>query len=762
MNWRRSFGCRILRWERGLWVLLAVLAAASLAALPHVRLAFGLKGVMRQGHPSRERLESFEREFQLGETLVVFLEGERLFTAQGLRAVRDLSGQLDRTEGVQRVFSAVDLMAPAARDGHLRIVPLLGATTLSSDSATRDTLASPPFSDRWFGYLYDRQHRVLALAIRCGTDTEDPWRTVGLLEAVERRLRELRDRTGIEYHLNGLFYLNGEMIRSTFRDQGKLTLAGVTLLTGCFWILLGDLATAGAVMFVLGISVLLAFGVMIATGLPLNGLSGNLPVLTLVNGLEDVIYILAAFYVIRERAGRRRSAACAARDCLLPNFLTSFATFGALIVTGATDMLLLQSFGWAICIGVVVEYVVAIVYLPLLLARLPGAGTRALYYRLEEALARRWLESWWRFIRSPATLAGFALVGCGLVAFGSGSVLNANWFRYFVKQHPMTGTLEFLRARGFPVTSLDCTIRAAVPLEVLLSSPESRAELAEVARAIGAVPGVSRVDSLGNVRDFIDERMAKVDFGAGLTDTWRRARREAVFRQYQELGAFEDFYSTASGKLRLVVATDLEDANSLVALGQRVTEAARAAGGKTVQGASAAVAGSMAYWSDIMDYLRRTFFQNAATSCLFVFVTLLAMTRSLPVALLSMVTNTLPLAVMFCVARALGHDLNESFCILDSLAVGNSVNDTIQYLTHVQANLRKGLTYPEALRAGFREVGCAIVLSSLLVAVGFCACFFAEGLPVVLSGVYLGAACLSAVVFDVFLHPALLSRLNRW
>ncbi|MBI2945016.1 MAG: MMPL family transporter [Candidatus Wallbacteria bacterium] len=762
MSWRRRFGCGILRHERLLWAVLAVLCLASVAALPRLRLAFGFKGVMRQTHPDRVRLEAYEREFQLGDTLFVYFHGPGLFTPRGLRAVRDLSGRIERTEGVQRVFSAADIAGPAVKDDHLRLVRLLGADTLSSEKATREALAAPPFTDRWFGFLYDRPLTVLTMIVRPAGEFEDPRRQVGLLENIERQLAAFSSETGISYELNGLFYLNAEMIRSTFRDQGKLTLLGIGLLIACFWGLFGSLLLAVAVMAVLGVSILLAFGSMVLLGVPLNGLSGNLPVLTLVNGLEDVVHLLVLFFATRARAGARRSAASCARECVVPNFLTSLTTFGALIVTGATDMVLLQSFGWAIIIGVIVEYGVAIVFLPLVLARLPVTTEGALYYRLEGALRRKWLEPWFRLIKSRTNLLFWSALACALVLYGAQQRINSNWYRYFIERHPVTRTLGFLEKHDFPVSTIDCTIPVGLRFDELQTHPEVARDLERVAEAIRKLPGVVGVWSLADLKDWVDSRLDRVAFDPGLEERWKRARREAFYRQYWEAGAFDEYYSASGRKLRIAVATRLEDALGMQELGERIVAAVRPLTLQRLRGDQLAISGTMAYWSAIMGYVSTTFFTNVFYSVSFIFLVFLWVTRSPAVSGLAMIPNVLPIFVMFSSAKLLGYEINESFCVLDSLAIGNSVNDTIHYIFHVDANVRRGRPLPEALKRAFEEVGCAMVISSLLVAIGFLSCLGAEGVPVILSGVYMGIACVVAVAFDVFHHPAMLLRLGRW
>ncbi|MBI4871919.1 MAG: MMPL family transporter [Candidatus Riflebacteria bacterium] len=447
---------------------------------------------------------------------------------------------------------------------------------------------------------------------------------------------------------------------------------------------------------------------------------------------------------------------------LVPNFLTSLTTFGALIVTGATDMVLLQSFGYAICIGVVVEYVIAIVYLPLVLSHVGWTVDGAFFYRLDSALSRRWLGPWAAVIRHPLNLTlwvGF----CGLlIAYSAQQRINANWHRYFVEDHAVTRSLQFLKQHEFPVTTIDCTLPADRTMEQLLASPQAVRDLDAIAAAVAKVPGVVRVDTWADLKRTIDSRLDRVRFDPAMEPRWRQARREAFYRQYIELGAFDEYFSAGSRKLRLAVSTTLEDANGLLALSRQVEAAARAVRTRDLDASKVSVSGSTAYWGAIMGYVSETFFVNVLYTILFIYVVFLFTTRSFAIATCAMVPNVLPIFVMFSTARLAGYDLYEGFCVIDSLAIGNSVNDTIHYIFHVNQCVKRGLPLDVALREAFREVGCAMVISSLLVAVGFSACLAAEGIPVIQSGAYLGLACVVAVLMDVLMHPAMLARLTRW
>ncbi|MBI4866168.1 MAG: MMPL family transporter [Candidatus Wallbacteria bacterium] len=761
-SWSSRLTCWLFRHEGALWVLLSMLCLASLWSLPRLKLVFGFKSVLKVDHPARQRLEVFDREFHLGDSLLIHFESARTFTAPVLRQLRDLSGQLEQLEGVRRAFSAVDLLRPAVRSDHLRLVPLLGAETLASEEATRRVLAAPPFSDRWHGYLYDRALSVYTMIVRPTVEYEDPHRMTGLLSRIEQLLQRFRERTGVAYHLNGLYYLNSEMIRSTFRDQGKLSAISMSVLLAAFWWLYGSFSVAAAAMLVLGVSILLSFGMMVVVGVPINGLSGNLPILTLVNGLEDVVFLLALFHAARPRMGRRRAAATALRDGLIPNLLTSLTTFGALVVTGYTDLALLEAFGYAICIGVAVEYVVIVVYFPLLLQRLPDAGSSCLYYRLERALAERWMGTWKRLVWSRGNLAFWGAVVVALAVYAAPQRLNSNWYRYFVAEHPVSRTLDFCNRRGFPITTIDCAVPCGLRLDEMLIRPALERDLEKLAKAIGGLPGVVRVDSYAELKGFIELELAGLVFQPGLEERWKQARREALYRQYLDVGAFDEFYSPSSRKLRLAVQTRLEDANSLLALGARIVETARRQRLECLDGARLTVSGTMAYWGEIMGAVATSFFTNLATSMLFVYLVLLAFTRRLLVSTIAMVPNILPLLAMFAAARAMGQELNETFCILNSLAVGNSVNDTIHYIVHVDRLVSRGRSLPDALREAFREVGCSMMISSALVALGFMSSLASESVTAILFGFYMTVGCAAAILFDLFLHPAMLLKLRRW
>jgi predicted RND superfamily exporter protein len=493
----------------------------------------------------------------------------------------------------------------------------------------------------------------------------------------------------------------------------------------------------------------------------MNGLSGNLPILTLVNGLEDVVHLLVFFFATRRRAGPVRAAATAFRECVIPNFLTSLTTFGALIVTGATDMVLLQSFGYAICIGVVVEYVLAIVYLPLVLMIVPWRIEGCLFYRLEAAVSNRWLAPWNRLIKRPGHLVAWIVVCVALIACSWSQQINSNWHRYFVKNHAVTRSMEFLGRHRFPATQIDCTIPVDRTVGGLLGSTDVEDDLEAIAAAVRKVPGVVRVDTWVDVKRFCDDRIARAAFDPALDPKWQKARREALYRQYLELGAFDEYFCAPNRKLRLVVSSTVEDSSGLMNLSRRVLDVARTVPTRVLDCRELVCAGRTAYWGEVMGYVSSTFVMNLVYSVLFIFVVFLFVTRNLTLSLVAMVPNVMPVFVMFTVARIFGYHIHEGFCVIDSLAIGNSVNDTIHYLFHLQANQRKGADPGMALTESMREVGCSMTISSLLVAIGTSACLGAEGIAVILFGGLMSAACIVAVAMDVFMNPAMLWFLRR-
>ena len=144
-----------------------------------------------------------------------------------------------------------------------------------------------------------------------------------------------------------------------------------------------------------------------------------------------------------------------------------------------------------------------------------------------------------------------------------------------------------------------------------------------------------------------------------------------------------------------------------------------------------------------------------------IFCTMIVLLRDVKLSLLSLLPNIIPLLFTLATLRLIGADLQTSNIVSFTISVGLAVDDTIHFVVRYKQEKAIGRSHKEAILNTFRGAGQAIILTSLLLVIGFgtlatstLTTTFHFGL---LASITLGAAILA----DLFLLPAAMNVLYR-
>lgn len=134
--------------------------------------------------------------------------------------------------------------------------------------------------------------------------------------------------------------------------------------------------------------------------------------------------------------------------------------------------------------------------------------------------------------------------------------------------------------------------------------------------------------------------------------------------------------------------------------------------------------------------------------------------RSLKMALLSIVPNVVPLAFIGGIMGFLGTNINMSTSIIFTIAFGIAVDDTIHFLSKFKIEKGKGKSLIYSLKRTYLSTGKAIVLTTLILCGGFISLIFSDFKSTFLIGTYVGLILFAAVITDLLLLPILLLKIK--
>ncbi|MGF1465234.1 MAG: RND family transporter [Sandaracinaceae bacterium] len=610
-------------------------------------------------------------------------------------------------------------------------------------AALREAVERVP---RLSGRLVSPDRRLAVLAVHPAPDIED--------DALEAKVRATRGwlaaqdlPPGVTARLGGLPEVRASMVDALLEDQ--VWLISLALLGSLAMLLLSFRTFAGVALPLgaAGMTAGMVVGAMGWLGEPINLLNNVVPALLITIGLGDAVHLLVRHREELDRDGDREAAT---RRCMraMANacFLTSATTavgFGSLMVSHTE---VLRRFGFLAAAGVMLAYVVTVLFLPAALPGLQvrtrahggtGAVDRALS-RLAAAVARRPVA---------AVLVSLGLL-LGSVAYGRQVEVDSALIDQIDRGSPSRQTVALLE------TSLDGIRRVDVGMEGPPGSFDRGAGLRALERVETRLADNAIVLGVDGPVELLRALYAQVaadrEAGASALATGDRAGALAELAQRKAPELWAQHVSEDGSRARLQVS--LRDAGE----GRIHTLLERLEGELEVLPYDTVISGEAARTSRGLATLVGDLTTSFALAVVVIFVMLGLVLRSIRLGLLSVLPNVLPLAVTIAYMAWRGIPLHAATAIVFTVSLGLCVDGTIHLLVRYREEIAMGRRRTSAVVRAVRGTGRAVLVGACTLLLGFVALLFASFVPVrwfaELSIVAIG----SALAAEILVLPALL------
>ena len=701
------------------------------------------------------------------------------FSGEALKQLQELTSGLSTIDGVSGVFSILD--APLLKSPPVEITSLLdGFPTLTSAGTdvdlARDELANSPFFRE---LLVSRNGEATAIKIDISR-----YPTLSKEEAQQKRsllIERIRD------------------LQTEFSSVGRLHLGGVPMISvDMIAYVKSDLQVFGGVVLILMIVALALFfqrlrwvvlpvvtasaGVVLTVGL-LGGLawqatviSSNFVSLLSITTISLTIHLIVHFRLLRltrPELDVRELVYATMNEKFLPclyTALTTIAAFGSLTVSG---ILPVESFGWMMCLGIVISFLVTYTIFPAILLLLPlnqvapNLGQPNSFIRSLGELAR------WR----PMLLT-FVSLGVAITAFiGIGRVTLDNRFaEYFDADteiyqgmryidENLGGTIPFdviLRFPAYEDTSFDeFDDDFGGEDDFFSDSTETYPErywyardmldrLELVHRYVDTQPHVGKVLSLTALEDFArdftgGEKLSSLEIVAILGAIPDDLHRQII----------DPYANPRSGELRIsgrIVESGPEFDREKFR--QDIEQFAVTEAGFAQD--QVVVTGMMVLFHGMLAKLLDSQINTLAYILLVVFVMFLVLLRSLRHALLGLIPNVLASATVIGAMGFAGVPLDIMTTTVAAVCIGIGVDNTIHYLHRFEEEYALHGDARIAVSFCHERIGRALYYTSFTVVIGFSVLAFSSFVPTVMFGVWTAVAMLLALLANLTLLPALL------
>jgi predicted RND superfamily exporter protein len=737
-------------------VIIACVAvtAASVWMLTTATLGTSMGRMFFGESPDYKRYLELVEQFGGDEVIIFGIEDVDVLSAQHLDRLERAVDRISESEDVARVMSVLDAQRmERTEDGGLEIVDFVDLARENQEG--RHLLVQRlAADDRASGLLISRDGTDAIIAIEI---TVDPDREAEILPGLVEAFYDILVEEGFEaeaIHRTGFPAVMAEMLReSTYSLMVIFPACALILLGVVFWLF----RRFWPVIVTMGVSilgVLWTMGFSVAFISPAIGLMHAMtPAVVMLVAFSDVIHLCSA-YLLELSQGKDKRAAIegASTDVGRACFYTSITTFFGFLGMTFVPTPAFRDLGWILGFGVAISLLIAITITPIFFHYMPTPtewriGTTS---RVQNGIDRvlKWcanvsMNRAWTVILAFSIFLGVCLYGV------SNLYIESAFKGRLSDNNPVSLDLDWFSDNFAEANFLDVYVKTDE--HEGLYDPELFAQISAFQERLEARPDV---DSALSIVDLVGEMHEKLTGETGGAPTTREA-----IAQYMLL-----FEMSGGSDLDRLVDFDRKTARIGVRLqdermraGYEIGVAAKEDGDANLGGATVEPQGMIYLMGGWLDEL--IIGQRNGLLFTFLFITAFMMfgLRSLWIGGWSMLPNALPLLAVGGLCGLMWDEVDSDTMVMAMYAIGIGVDDTVHFMMRYKTEAAREPDPEVALRNTFNFAGRAIIMTTMVLALGFAPFATSGYFSVQIMGTLLPFTLIVALVADLLLVPALVS-----
>lgn len=489
---------------------------------------------------------------------------------------------------------------------------------------------------------------------------------------------------------------------------------------------------------------------------PINIILIVLPSIMFIVSMSDVIHLVSRYLdALRTEEDNFKAIKLAVREVGLATLLTSITTAIGFFSLYFVRVQPIQVFGIVMGIGVLVAFLLTFLTLPALFYIFPGP--KFVREKKKNHYWLRYLQNWFVTIlkhRKRVLLVGLAVVVVSLV--GTFQMTSNNFIMDDLSPNePLKLDFDYLddhyggvRPFEMSVTVKDTT-KNVWDLDVLrqVDSVQQYIEneyKAEVKTSLVSTLKVFNRSAHSGSKEYFELPPSK--------------RKVKKYRRFLRMAAGGKFIKTFVDSTEMVmrVSGSIPDLGN-VEITKRNKKLEKFIAQKEKSGlVDYQLTGTAHLIDKNISYLSTSLVMGLALSILIVALIIGLIYRSVPILLISIVPNVLPLIFIAGIMGFTGIELKTTTAIIFTIAFGIAVDDTIHFLGKFKYELMKGHSKLYALKRSYLTTGKAMILTTLILCAGFLLLVFSSFLGTFYMGLMLCITLFVALVADLTILPVLL------
>ena len=711
--------------------------------------------------PVYQTYERFREEFGGQRTLLIALKSDRLFTPESLQFIRDVTADIERVDTVERVrsLSTANIVRSLPEtpddDGGIEVQPLLDDDLTAPGAPER--VRQLALDDHLLrGDLVSEDGTVTAILVSFDEDRIDRVRA-GIIERIHQ-LIDPRLPAGMTAYYNGSLEISETYNRVTLENTRTLTPPILLLTVAGIFMMFRSWRITGLLVVAVLVSTVWTMGLFVLMGFTFNILASMLPPLVIILAIADDVHIVQHFnHELRATGDKAHAFKSSVQHLFVPLLGASGTTALGLLSLATSEVVAVRSFGVGAAVGVMVDFVMSLVFVPTLLTLLePEQGVAP-----QERYLLAPMQRVARFsIRHAKPVLAFALV---LLVFSAAGIValrvDTNHINFFAEDHPLHQSAALIDNQLSGIYSFNILLEGPADS---MKAPDTLRRMEQLRERLETLPFVRKVVSVADYVKRVNRELHGGDAAQAVVPADAAAIAQELFVfELSDDGRAELDRMVASDYSRAQISVKLASMSSDLVFEQINRAEKEAAAVFAGSGITPTVTGSGRMFSTLDHYLVVSQLSSFATAFLTVFAVIFVVFRSARFGVLAIVANALPVAAVLGLMGWLDISLNVATVMVASVALGIVDDDTIHFIGRFRREAAHGATTTQAIELATMHEGRASLTTAIINSLGYGIMLFSSYKPTAWFGGLLALTMVVAFLAEVLVVPAVITVLPR-
>jgi hydrophobe/amphiphile efflux-3 (HAE3) family protein len=731
------------------WLIIFAFIAVTLllgSQIPRAEIESDMKAMLPQDMESRVNTDKIDELFGGTDMLMVIIRAEDVLHPETLERVKNISKQMKRIKGVDKVLSLFEMKSIKGEEGAMIVHPAVDRIP-RTDEQKEELRKEIMENDIVYGSVVSKDFTLTAVIALIKTDVSDNYIIGEIKKLVE-------DNPGKEeLVIGGLPYTRFYVTKSIQRDLRRLLPLGILIMLVFLFICFKQLRGVVLPFLVVIMSILVSMGLIPVLGWKIHVITILLPVMLVAIANDYGIHLVARYqeYNVEGNIYSKKELAKKIFSSLSkPVLLTGLTTIAGMLCLFGHFVVAARQLGILASFGILFALAASLLFIPALSSLIPKA--KPIFRADREGKRKPVLERLLGFFgnvvsNKPKVIIAGALIFAAIASVGIFFVvIDTDPNKYFPKDHPVVYASDLVN------TKLGGAQNISIVYEGDIKDPRIMKKMDNMEKELQKMPEVGNTTSIARVVRQMSRALN--DEGEEFYDIIPNTRNAIAqyFELYSMSGDPDDFeklvdfpYENAMITARLKTISTKKLNNIISQINKMVEndEDVRLVGGFGL------------ILSEIAHRIVTGQFLSLGLAILVVGILIMILFRSVTAGLISAIPLALSITVLFGLMGIFHIELNIATAMLSSIMIGVGVDYTIHFLWRYRQERKDEYAPKEAVKKTLTTTGRGIVFNAFSVIVGFITLLVSSFMPVRFFGFLVVVSILSCLIGGLILIPAL-------